>query len=87
MKKILTVLLCFLMLLFPVGCANNLDCQSLISLPERWEDGTCGNMHNVQYNVYYPSEKAYAIYAEVDIKKYTYNNQRRNQYKLVYCFG
>jgi len=59
-----------------------LDYEYLIDFPARMEDDTCG--HNVSYLVYYPSQNANALYADVDIKKFTYTfNDDENEYLTI----
>ncbi|MGM9646399.1 MAG: hypothetical protein ACI3XS_06900 [Eubacteriales bacterium] len=64
---------------------DNLDYEYLIDFPARMEDDTCG--HNVMYLVYYPSENANAIYADVEITKFTYTFDDSISEKLTIDFN
>ena len=63
---------------------EKLNYDSLIDFPNRMEDNTCN--HNVSYLVYYPSENNSAIYADVEIKKFTYTFDDNIEEKLTISF-
>ncbi|MBQ8290440.1 MAG: hypothetical protein IJY01_06210 [Clostridia bacterium] len=64
---------------------ENLDYEYLIDFPARMQDDTCG--HNVMYLVYYPSQNANAIYADVEITKFTYTFDDNSNEKLTINFN
>ncbi|MBO5480743.1 MAG: hypothetical protein J6A63_06125 [Clostridia bacterium] len=72
MKKFITFL-CGILLLFCITSCKNVNYEELIDFPARTEDNTCSI--NVSYFVYYPTENANALYADVEIEKFSYTFQ------------